>query len=292
VYALVANGYSDPTWARSDDAGRTWTESERPASAPIDAEAAADDPYGDAIPLGPLESCAGDVCYQVADQRRIDRSVGGAAPSEVYALTVAEYTSISTGCSNGQRGVLTSIAAIDTGRGITAIASLGAEGVVVGSTSDTWTRVDVLDARPPAPPPNKALTLVELAFGPVIAAGILLTMRKRWPSWIAAIVTVLGGWLASLSIAGAAVFLEFPRSELVLGGLLAVTLVMTVVVGRSAAFVRKDTGEGTRPEQLAPPAGWFHDPTGRHEQRYWNGRQWTDDVSTSGTISTDALTTD
>ena len=187
--------------------------------------------------------------------------------------------------------MLTSIAAIDSGGAVTAVASLGAEGVVVGSTSDTWTRVDVLDARPPDPP-NKALTIAELAFGPAIAAGILLTMRKRWPSWIAAIVTVLGGWLASLTIAGAAVFFEFPRIELLLGGLLAVTLVMTVVVGRSSVFVRQDPSEATGPERPAPPAGWFPDPTGRNEQRYWNGRQWTDDVATDGSLSTDPVATD
>lgn len=255
VYALVANGYSDPTWVRSDDAGRTWTESDRPASAPVDAEAVADDPYGDATPLGPLESCAGGVCYQVADQRRVNRSVDGAAPSEVFALTAAEYTSISTGCSNEQRGVLTSIAAIDSGGSVSAVASLGAEGVVVGSTSGTWTRVDVLDARPPDPPPNLAVTLAELVFGPVLAVGILLTMRKRWPSWIAAIVTALGGWLAAMTIAGAAAFFEFPRVELVLGGLLAVTLVMTVVVGRSEAFVRRDSSEAMGSGRHTPPAG-------------------------------------
>lgn len=37
----------------------------------------------------------------------------------------------------------------------------------------------------------------------------------------------------------------------------------------------------------APAAGWHPDPTGRHELRYWDGRQWTADVSDQGVTSTD-----
>ena len=35
-------------------------------------------------------------------------------------------------------------------------------------------------------------------------------------------------------------------------------------------------------------AGWQADPTGRHEHRYWDGSQWTDNVSDAGVASTDA----
>ena len=38
-----------------------------------------------------------------------------------------------------------------------------------------------------------------------------------------------------------------------------------------------------------PAAGWYPDPTGRHEQRYWNGVTWTDQVTTAGDVSTDPL---
>jgi hypothetical protein len=34
--------------------------------------------------------------------------------------------------------------------------------------------------------------------------------------------------------------------------------------------------------------GWQPDPTGRHEHRYWDGTQWTDNVSDAGVASTDA----
>ncbi len=39
-------------------------------------------------------------------------------------------------------------------------------------------------------------------------------------------------------------------------------------------------------------AGWFSDPTGRKELRYWDGAGWTDHVSVSGAQSTDAITSD
>ncbi len=38
----------------------------------------------------------------------------------------------------------------------------------------------------------------------------------------------------------------------------------------------------------APAAGWHPDPSGRHEHRYWDGKQWTADVSDQGVTSTDS----
>lgn len=35
------------------------------------------------------------------------------------------------------------------------------------------------------------------------------------------------------------------------------------------------------------PPQWHPDPTGRHELRYWNGTDWTDDVSNAGVASKD-----
>jgi hypothetical protein len=39
-------------------------------------------------------------------------------------------------------------------------------------------------------------------------------------------------------------------------------------------------------------AGWFPDPTGRAEQRYWNGTAWTDHVVRGGAQITDPITGD
>ncbi|WP_434810138.1 phospholipid scramblase-related protein [Microbacterium sp. bgisy189] len=36
------------------------------------------------------------------------------------------------------------------------------------------------------------------------------------------------------------------------------------------------------------PAGWFPDPFGRHEHRYWDGAQWTEHVGSHGRQSVDA----
>jgi hypothetical protein len=37
----------------------------------------------------------------------------------------------------------------------------------------------------------------------------------------------------------------------------------------------------------AVPAGWYADPAGRYELRYWDGSQWTEHVSRAGQQYTD-----
>ena len=37
------------------------------------------------------------------------------------------------------------------------------------------------------------------------------------------------------------------------------------------------------------PAAWLADPTGKHELRYWDGRQWTASVSDGGEPSQDPM---
>jgi len=39
-----------------------------------------------------------------------------------------------------------------------------------------------------------------------------------------------------------------------------------------------------------PPSGWYPDPSGRHEQRYWHDGRWTEQVGDGGRRSVDALT--
>jgi hypothetical protein len=39
--------------------------------------------------------------------------------------------------------------------------------------------------------------------------------------------------------------------------------------------------------QPATPAGWYHDPSGRFELRYWDGSQWTEHVARGGQQYTD-----
>ena len=49
------------------------------------------------------------------------------------------------------------------------------------------------------------------------------------------------------------------------------------------------TAPGGPPAQTPPP-GWFADPMGRHAYRYWDGSQWSDQVSDAGQVSTDPPT--
>jgi hypothetical protein len=41
--------------------------------------------------------------------------------------------------------------------------------------------------------------------------------------------------------------------------------------------------------EVSVPAGWYPDPTGRHERRYWDGAAWTDHVVSGGTQSLDPV---
>ncbi|MCE5202657.1 MAG: DUF2510 domain-containing protein [Actinomycetia bacterium] len=37
------------------------------------------------------------------------------------------------------------------------------------------------------------------------------------------------------------------------------------------------------------PAGWYADPAGRHQLRYWDGARWTSSVSDGGAVSQDPV---
>jgi hypothetical protein len=38
------------------------------------------------------------------------------------------------------------------------------------------------------------------------------------------------------------------------------------------------------------PAGWYPDPFGRHESRYWDGQRWTEHVASHGRQAVDPPT--
>lgn len=46
---------------------------------------------------------------------------------------------------------------------------------------------------------------------------------------------------------------------------------------------------GTGAPEAATPGAWWPDPTGRHELRYWDGRQWTGHVADGGVSGVDPL---
>ena len=61
-------------------------------------------------------------------------------------------------------------------------------------------------------------------------------------------------------------------------------------VGLVIVCVMKTEGGGHGMAPPPPGARWEKDPTGRHELRLWDGRQWTSNVSDSGTSGWDPLT--
>jgi hypothetical protein len=43
------------------------------------------------------------------------------------------------------------------------------------------------------------------------------------------------------------------------------------------------------PDVNSPPAGWYVDPSGQYEFRYWDGEAWTDHVASGGIATTQRL---
>jgi hypothetical protein len=46
----------------------------------------------------------------------------------------------------------------------------------------------------------------------------------------------------------------------------------------------------TDPQSPPNPPRWAADPTGRHQYRYWDGGQWTENVYDAGVESRDPVT--
>jgi hypothetical protein len=139
IYALVDRGSATNSgWAVSEDGGRSWAASEPPPGDHPDPQRP--DPYSDVEPLGPTEACAGDgTCFRLRDQRVIERREPGGDWTEDERLSDDQFDAISTGCPPRQLGVLTSIGAGDRPNGgLVAVASLGADGVLVRADDGSW----------------------------------------------------------------------------------------------------------------------------------------------------------
>ena len=64
---------------------------------------------------------------------------------------------------------------------------------------------------------------------------------------------------------------------------------LVAIIYLAAVAPRRSQQPAAMPPHSAPGAGWHSDPLGRHEFRYWNGVNWTSDVSDQGTASSDPL---
>lgn len=73
--------------------------------------------------------------------------------------------------------------------------------------------------------------------------------------------------------------------------MLVLVVPVLAVVAILTATSRRRSGAGAAPAsvQSGAPAGWFADPSGRNEQRYWDGHGWTDAVVSNGQPGTDPL---
>ena len=76
-----------------------------------------------------------------------------------------------------------------------------------------------------------------------------------------------------------------------LGGLILLAVVGVAGFGGVKAVKRKASAPATATVSAAPvqPAAWLPDPTRRHELRYWNGTNWTANISDAGVVGTDPL---
>ena len=59
----------------------------------------------------------------------------------------------------------------------------------------------------------------------------------------------------------------------------------TLGVNSYTAFLKREVESYPRPDDVAK--GWRSDPSGRGEQRFWDGFRWTEHVTTAGVQSTD-----
>lgn len=75
-----------------------------------------------------------------------------------------------------------------------------------------------------------------------------------------------------------------PLECLMLLAPLLIAVIVISIVNRSGS--QQAAVVSARP---AVPAGWFADPSGRHELRYWDGGIWTAHVSDHGAQSQDPI---
>lgn len=101
-----------------------------------------------------------------------------------------------------------------------------------------------------------------------------------------------GCLLAVALMVGVAVIVQYwVPIVLALGGIAAVVIVATAAVrlarGRPAK-VQNDSPLN-QDTDIASPAGWYPDPSGHHDHRYWDGFSWSDTVADAGEVSSDVL---
>ena len=176
----------------------------------------------------------------------------------------------------------------------------------VGSQQDAWHLLARLLGGPNpvrTPPPTRARLKAPLSFhflsaGHDGAHAVCVTGRiNRTTTWVPlektqSVRRVQGPWQRPLGlatvhvdVAGRRTRAEFRDREV--GE--ADRLVGELVELSRAARRRQSTTVPRDPDGAAVPSGWYPDPSGRHERRYWHDGRWTEHVGDGGRRSADAV---
>jgi putative membrane protein len=178
----------------------------------------------------------------------------------------------------------------------------------VGTHQEAWHLVSRLLGGPTptlAQPPHRALFKAPLSYhflaaGHDTAHAVCVTGRlRKVTAWVPleksqSIRRVQGPvqrrmGLASVhvDVAGRRVRAEFRDRSVAEADLLVEQL---TDLSRAARLLHGDAAARRSPEAPgSPPAGWYADPSGRHEHRYWDQAQWTDHVGNGGATAVDKL---
>jgi hypothetical protein len=106
-----------------------------------------------------------------------------------------------------------------------------------------------------------AVGLLVIAAVVVTGVGAVRAARNRDVAWVVAIVA-------------AGIF--------TMGWLVATIYLVAIDTQRSPRLVPLDPSQPS-------PEGWYADPVGRHEERWWDGSTWTEHVTDRGRPGTDPV---
>lgn len=112
------------------------------------------------------------------------------------------------------------------------------------------------------------------------ARGLLVDLRRR-PDIVESIARDVDELLASVPAP------ERPASTGTGSTWTSPTAPSSASSAQTASAASTTSASSAASAQVAP--AWYADPTGRYEQRYWDGARWTDHVSTGGTPTVDAV---
>jgi hypothetical protein len=87
----------------------------------------------------------------------------------------------------------------------------------------------------------------------------------------------------------------WPEKLIPLAMICSCTLLPTVALVALIVWLVRRSGNAAAPSQAphpvpsAQPAGWYPDPSGRHESRYWLGTMWGTTIRDGDAVSEDPL---